>query len=878
MKIRKILLVLILLWFGLCLNPVYPAGFSDPIVEQMTDLFFEKYSSQHDVKHDEILRGLSLVPSDRLEEYEDDDEMGAFYISMALRKKQPVWMPFLYPSLVTAYQLKNGSEREMTDWELDDIFDRFIEHTNNFREAVSYLDCYQELDEKKKTFITSLLFCELDFEKDFAPGEGRHFFKNKFKAYLKFVELYPDHLRYENFKAFLDNIPNEMVKPWAECWDDLEKSAPEVMCCMGLCDDPAQWSVVAGGQAQEEEHPALKKIRSRREKEVKVFAGRKDNRYWLTTKTLAPGETPDDHIEEPCLEVLDQATGAHLKTRTVSLIDCGVFTTDELPGLKFGRIPEGKELLEGITSFRVVVHLQVMPATGEFANIVLKPGRCFGEGGHTIQVGFSGFHYPGFNLHCADSSSGKLSTPFIYDPVCQYPNLLLYHGQGTVPYGFDIVSGRHQPGGFSGVSVIRQVNEKEGNQGDNTCEAILTIHRLYISEVDIAQSLHCVSPENLPCQITGVAWGAPEKAGELLAVHQSQLAPATAEEADQFILLDVGQLSVHANLLHGLFARSGIIDYCPDQPDQLLDSVLTIIKPYPDIKVTDDDDDDVRFQDILKPIRDCLQMRDFEAKVDWRGILQALQDEEFIAFPPSEDGNKVLRKLDYLLERERAMERPDYAKLEWIYMEFESYIRMLAMDTNNQLNGDCELFRTVEIKKKRSKKVQDALESAFVACRMDLISEEHQGRLEELDCERAIYDASQELQQIHKAFNRWKLQRMTDLALSRTQCTCGSAGTLYFKARSVLDDPADVLKEFQGYLIKKVGDTDQDLEDRKNDIETAAIDVAFDILSRKDLRLLTEDQRRKIQAELEAEAPNKSAVLERMFEYLGADWYEGMGI
>ena len=862
-------MVFILTLFGFYLNPAFSVGFSNSVVEQIVDSFFESFPEQRDVTRDEMVKSLSCVPSDMLEAYEEDPDMGVFYISMALRKKQPVWMPFLYPSLITAYQCKNDPEIGMADTELDAVFGEFIEHSDNFREAVCHLDCYQGLDEKKRVLVTSLLFHDLDYKKITSTLEERYYFKMKFKGYLELVRKYPDHLRYENFKVFLDNVPNEIVKSWAEYWGDFEKSIPEVMYHMGLTDAPDKWDVAPGDVTREEKNPSLKKVRSRREKEVKVFAGRKENRYWLTTKVLSPGETPDDYMLEPRLDVIDQATSDRVKTRTVSLIDCGVFDADQLSRLKFDDVPEGRGLLEGLESCRVIIHLQVLPEAGRFSGIMLNPGRCFGEEAHAVKVGFSGIHLSGLNLHCVGSSARKPLTQFVYNPDQPDQGCSLCHGPNDISYAFDMTSAKRRAEGFSGISIVRQVKERKRNKGGKVCDAVLTIHRLYSRDVDALQNIHCPSPVNLPCQIAGVAWGEPERTDEYLALHQSRLAPATADENDRFDLLEVGQLLVHPMLLNGLFARSGIIDYCASMPDYLLDSVLSHVKPYPDIRVVADDADDVRFQGILKPIRDCLQLGDFEKNIDWRGIIQTLESERFIAFP-SGDGDKIIKKLENLLEEARGQARPDYGKIEWIYMEFESYIRMLAVDMVNQLNGDCELFRNLEVKKKRSKVVNDEFDLVFTACRMNRISEEHQSRLEEFDDEEEIYRERLRYQEIHRKYNKWKLKKMKECALQKNYSN--HLNGFFFDAKFMNEDPADALLDFQELLIRRVGDSDQDLESRKGEVEKVVMDAAFDVLSEKDISFLPEDVRKKVEAELNSPAPDKAAVIERICENLGDGW------
>ncbi len=158
-------------------------------------------------------------------------------------------------------------------------------------------------------------------------------------------------------------------------------------------------------------------VAERQLRDIRISAGRRNHQYWLTSGEHPPEETPSKHDDAPYLDVYDNNSGQSNVARTIALIDCGVFSAEQLQGLRLNEQPEIAAMIQGLAACKVVIHAQELPLQRSFSRVELAPGNCLGAGPCRIQVGFHAIHYPFATAIGHSRSEGhQLSAPFVYKP------------------------------------------------------------------------------------------------------------------------------------------------------------------------------------------------------------------------------------------------------------------------------------------------------------------------------------------------------------------------------------------------------------------------------------------------------------------------------
>ncbi|MGY0216672.1 protein kinase domain-containing protein [Endozoicomonadaceae bacterium StTr2] len=265
MKGRKILR-----WCWLLLVLIAPFSFSNNLTSSqsetagdLVEAFFHSGIYTGKPGRDVIIAQSQLIPASMLDTIDDNFdasvEWAVFYMAMALRNHQPVWMPFCYPSLVQAYYLyKSDDVPDMEMSDLDAVFNSIIDNNNSFRNLIGLLPNYEDIPERDRLYITTRMFSDLDPKVVTATRMSAFYFKAKFKAYLYLVKKYPESFQYDGFSQFLENIPDKMAAKWEEDHTELERSMGRIKVYMGMVAAPE------GQSASPESSPVVARKRVNR--------------------------------------------------------------------------------------------------------------------------------------------------------------------------------------------------------------------------------------------------------------------------------------------------------------------------------------------------------------------------------------------------------------------------------------------------------------------------------------------------------------------------------------------------------------------------------------------------------------------------------------
>ncbi|MGY0216242.1 hypothetical protein ACWJJH_02515 [Endozoicomonadaceae bacterium StTr2] len=189
-----------------------------------------------------LLEQVSLIPGFALDtidaDFEENIDWALFYMSLALRHNQPVWMPFYYPSLIDAWRFVQNDAIDMTINGLDEIFLEIVDRNNRFRNAIDFLHEYQGIPDNQRLYVTTVMFSDLDPKKYIEQRRQVFFFKAKFKAYLRLMQDHPGEFEYSGFGNFLDVIPDDLAKMWEEDIKVFNASYSRIKYLLGITPEP----------------------------------------------------------------------------------------------------------------------------------------------------------------------------------------------------------------------------------------------------------------------------------------------------------------------------------------------------------------------------------------------------------------------------------------------------------------------------------------------------------------------------------------------------------------------------------------------------------------------------------------------------------------